>query len=47
VITISDEKKQDFALSARPAAIEWLKNTIDTPSLVDDVIREVELISNN
>ena len=47
VITISDEKKQDFALSARPAAIEWLKNTIDTPSLVDEVIREVDLIFNN
>jgi TRAP-type transport system periplasmic protein len=42
LITISEEKKKNFASISRPVAIDWLKKTIDTPALVDDVLNEVE-----
>jgi tripartite ATP-independent transporter DctP family solute receptor len=42
VIEVSPALKRDFARISQPAAIRWLKNNINTPSLIDDVLNEVE-----
>jgi tripartite ATP-independent transporter DctP family solute receptor len=42
VIPVSDEQKRHFASITRPVAIKWLKEKIDTPSLVDEVLAEVQ-----
>ncbi len=47
VITLSNETKELFASISQPVSINWLKQTIDTPSLVDEVIKEVQRITEN
>jgi tripartite ATP-independent transporter DctP family solute receptor len=42
IISVSDEQKKHFASITRPVAIKWLKEKIDTPSLVDEVLAEVQ-----
>ncbi len=46
VIPFTKEMKAEFARRVRPAAIEWLKENVDTPELVDEVVAEVERLSN-
>ena len=45
VIPFTWEMKAEFAARVRPAAIEWLKENVDTPELVDEVIAEVDRLS--
>ena len=45
VIPFTREMKAEFAARVRPAAIEWLKENVDTPDLVDEVIAEVDRLS--
>ena len=45
VIPFTREMKAEFAARVRPAAIEWLKENVDTPELVDEVIAEVDRLS--
>ena len=45
VIPFTREMKAEFAARVRPAAIEWLKENVDTPALVDEVIAEVDRLS--
>ncbi len=45
IIPVSSELKSRFEAATRPAAVEWLKSTLDTPSLVDEVINEVARVS--
>ena len=45
VIPFTREMKAEFATRVRPAAIEWLKENVDTPALVDEVIAEVDRVS--
>ena len=45
VIPFTREMKAEFASRVRPAAIEWLKENVDTPALVDEVIAEVDRLS--
>ncbi len=47
VIPFTPEMKQAFAERIRPVAIDWLKDNVDTPSLVDEVIVEVDKVSGN
>ena len=46
VIPFTREMKAEFAARVRPAAIEWLKENVDTPELVDEIVAEVERLSN-
>jgi tripartite ATP-independent transporter DctP family solute receptor len=45
VIPFSTEMKKKFADRVRPAAIKWLKENVDSPALVDQVIAEVARLS--
>ncbi len=45
VIPFTREMKKAFADRVRPAAIKWLKNNVDTPALVDEIIAEVARLS--
>ena len=45
VIPFTMEMKMAFADRVRPAAVEWLKENVDTPELVDEVIAEVARLS--
>ena len=45
VIPFTREMKAGFADRVRPAAVEWLKENVDTPELVDEVIAEVARLS--
>ncbi len=45
LIKLPDKIKKEFAETSRPLAVQWLKKTIDTPSLVDDVLQAVEQAS--
>ena len=47
LIRLTDETKQEFTALTQPAAIRWLKQTIDTPALVDEVLAEVKRLSEN
>lgn len=42
LIEIPNEMKKEFALLSQPVAVSWLKENIDTPELVDMVLKEVE-----
>jgi tripartite ATP-independent transporter DctP family solute receptor len=42
IIKVSPAMKREFALISQPATIRWLMKNIDTPSLIDDVLSEVE-----
>ena len=46
VIPFTREMKMEFANRVRPAAVEWLKENVDTPELVDEVIAEVDRLAN-
>lgn len=46
VITFTPEMKKAFADRIRPEAVKWLKENVDTPSLVDEVVVEVDRLSN-
>ena len=45
VIPFTMEMKMAFADRVRPAAVEWLKENVDSPELVDEVIAEVARLS--
>ena len=45
VIPFTREMKKAFADRVRPAAVKWLKENVDTPALVDEVIAEVARLS--
>ncbi len=45
VIPFTREMKMEFANRVRPAAVEWLKENVDTPELVDEVIAEVDRLA--
>ena len=45
VIEFTPEMKAAFAERVRPAAIEWLKENVDTPALVDEIVAEVDRLS--
>ena len=45
VIPFSRDMKKAFADRVRPAAVKWLKENVDTPALVDEVIAEVARLS--
>ena len=45
VIPFTAEMKKEFADRVRPAAVKWLKENVDTPALVDEVIAEVAKLS--
>ena len=45
VIPFTREMKNAFADRVRPAAVKWLKENVDTPALVDEVIAEVARLS--
>ena len=45
VIPFTREMKKAFADRVRPAAVQWLKENVDTPELVDEVIAEVARLS--
>ncbi len=47
IIEISDEKRKEFAAIAQPVAVQWLKSNIDSPELVDSLLREVKTMSEN
>jgi tripartite ATP-independent transporter DctP family solute receptor len=47
IIPVSNELKSKFAAATQPAAIEWLKATVDSPSMVDEIIQEVARVSAN
>ncbi len=46
VIEFTPEMKKAFADRIRPEAVKWLKDNVDTPSLVDEVVAEVDRLSN-
>ncbi|MCR9138209.1 MAG: TRAP transporter substrate-binding protein [Alphaproteobacteria bacterium] len=46
VVEFTPEMKQAFAERIRPEAVKWLKENVDTPSLVDEVVAEVDRLSN-
>ena len=46
VIPFTREMKMEFANRVRPAAVEWLKENVNTPELVDEVIAEVDRLAN-
>ena len=45
VIPFTAEMKKKFAARVRPAAVKWLKENVDTPALVDEVIAAVAKLS--
>ena len=45
VIPFTAEMKKKFAARVRPAAVKWLKENVDTPTLVDEVIAAVAKLS--
>jgi tripartite ATP-independent transporter DctP family solute receptor len=45
IIEISSELKTEFARISQPVSIRWLRENIDTPSLIDDVLGEVSRLS--
>ena len=45
VIPFTAEMKKEFADRVRPEAVKWLKENVDTPALVDEVIAEVAKLS--
>ena len=45
VIPFTVEMKKKFAARVRPAAVKWLKENVDTPALVDEVIAAVAKLS--
>ena len=45
VIPFTAEMKKEFADRVRPAAVKWLKENVDTPALVDEVIAAVAKLS--
>ncbi len=45
VIPFTAEMKGAFADRVRPAAVTWLKENIDTPELVDEVLAEVDRLT--
>ena len=45
VIPFTAEQKKLFAAAVQPDAIAWLKQNMDTPSLIDEVLKEVERLS--
>jgi tripartite ATP-independent transporter DctP family solute receptor len=46
-ITLPEGTKRRFAAEVRPIATKWLKERIDTPSLVDEVLAEVKRLSES
>ena len=45
VIPFTREMKAEFAARVRPAAVEWLRENVDTPELIDEVVTEVARLS--
>lgn len=45
LISISDDMKKEFSRLSQPVAVSWLQDNIDTPSLIDDVLKEVEVLN--
>lgn len=45
LIEIPDDMKKEFAQRTRASSVQWLKQTIESPSLVDELVRAVEQIS--
>ncbi len=46
VIPFTTAMKQRFAAKTQPAAIKWLRQNVDTPGLIDEVLAEVKRQSN-
>ena len=44
IIELSAQQRAQFASIARPKAVSWLKENIDTPSLVDELLNEVRRV---
>jgi len=45
VIPFTAEQKKAFAAAVQPEAIAWLKENMDTPSLIDEVLKEVDRLT--
>ncbi len=45
IIHVSAETRREFAVRTLPVAATWLRETIDTPSLVDEVLSETQRLT--